>query len=213
MKRFIILSADVAMNKAGEQARVVLNVQHDGKIYPLNRTCNQTLHDLQKSGRGLSFPASMFANGVDSVPYDRINAFRSEVIQLANKEAVADVAFYEMGAEYEATETNTAVVNGEAEVGDILQTKKAGGRIEGFINIPLSQAELLTNQLMITNPGLVINALLGLNVVAPVKAVETVVEPVITNEISTIQQEVFNDVEEPFGQKPKATKKVAEPAN
>lgn len=166
MKTFNIISADI-ITKTGTEPFVGLTVNVNGQQQQIARTCKQALLDLHKSARASNIPSGLFDNGVASANPLLYNKFRESIIGLVGKVGVADVDFYEAGAEYEATEVSSAVKAGIAKVGDILKTEKKGSRVEGFMSFPLTNAELARREMIESiNPTTLLQALLGIE--APV---------------------------------------------
>lgn len=176
MKTLNITSADI-ITKAGIEPFVGLTVNVNGKQEQIARTCKQALLDLHKSARASNIPSGLFDNGVASANPLLYNKFREAIIGLVGKVAIADVEFYEAGSEYIATEVSSAVKAGTAAVGDTLLTEKKGSRIEGFVNIPLTNVELARREMIESlNPAAIMQALMGIDapiVEAPKAALPT----------------------------------------
>lgn len=183
MKTFNVIAADI-ITKQGIEAFVGLTVTVNGKQEQLARTCKQALLDLHKSARASNIPSGLFDNGVDSANPIMLNLFRETIIGLVGKTGFADVMFYEAGTEYVATDVSSAVLRGEAKVGDILFTDKKGSRIEGFVTFPLTDLENAQKAFLASaNPLIIMQGLFGIGLpasVAPsvVETPEAVVEPV-----------------------------------
>lgn len=183
MKTFNVIAADI-ITKQGIEPFVGLTVTVNGKQEQLARTCKQALLDLHKSARASNIPSGLYDNGVDSANPIMHNLFREAIIGLIGKTGFADVMFYEAGAEYVATEVSSAVLRGEAKVGEILFTDKKGSRIEGFVTFPLTDLEQAQKAFLANaNPLIIMQGLFGIGLPAPVATpvVETpqaIVEPV-----------------------------------
>lgn len=174
MKTFNVIAGDV-ITKQGIEPFVGLTIIVNGKQEQIARTCKQALLDLHKSARGSNIPSGLYDNGVDSANPIMHNLFREAIIGLVGKTGFADVEFYEAGAEYEATEVSSAVLRGEAKVGDILFTEKKGSRIEGFVTFPLSDLEQAQKAFLANaNPLVIMQGLFGIG--APVVPATPVVE-------------------------------------
>ncbi len=192
MKTMKIVSADI-ITKAGIEAFVGLTVNVNGQEQQVARTCKQALLDLHKSARGSNIPSGLFDNGVASDNPTLYNLFREQIIGLVGKVCVADVEFYEAGTEYEASEVSSAVKAGTAKVGDILLTEKKGSRVEGFMNFPLSETEVTRREILANvDQNLLIDALLGITVSAPV-VTEPVVVPVVASVAPATNVEAFGE--------------------
>lgn len=172
MKTFTVIAADI-ITKQGVEPFVGLTIIVNGKQEQIARTCKQALLDLHKSARASNIPSGLYDNGVDSANPIMHNLFREAIIGLVNKTGFADVEFYEAGAEYVATEVSSAVLRGEAEVGQILFTEKKGSRIEGFVTFPLTDLEQAQKAFLASaNPLIIMQGLFGIGApaVAPVVA-------------------------------------------
>lgn len=165
MKTFTVIAADI-ITKQGVEPFVGLTISVNGKQEQIARTCKQALLDLHKSARASNIPSGLYDNGVDSANPLIHNQFREAIIGLVGKTGFADVEFYEAGAEYVATEVSSAVLRGEAKVGEILFTEKKGSRIEGFVTFPLTELEQMRREALASNPVLAMQALFG--VITPV---------------------------------------------
>lgn len=196
MKTFNVISADL-ITKAGIEPFVGLTVVINGKQEQIARTCKQAVLDLHKSARGANIPAGLFDNGVTAANPLMLNQFRNAIIGLINKTGFADVEFHEAGENYIATEESTAVKNGEAQVGDILQTLKKGSRIEGFLTFPLTDLEQAQrNYMEAADPLVVMQALFG---IAPAPVVAPVaIAPAVPTIEDHIESEVFGQTAETF---------------
>jgi len=193
MKTFNIIAADI-ITKAGIEPFVGLTVTVNGQQQQIARTCKQALLDLHKSARASNIPSGLFDNGVASALPSLYNQFREAVIGLVGKVGVADVEFYEAGAEYEATEVSSAVKAGTAQVGDILKTEKKGSRVEGFMAFPLSEAEIIRREIIANvDQTLLINALLSINAVAPAPIAVPVIEATSSTSNEEISKEAFGN--------------------
>lgn len=191
MKTFNVITADI-ITKQGTEPFVGLTVLVHGKQEQLARTCKQALLDLHKSARASNIPSGLYDNGVDSANPIMHNLFREAIIGLIGKTGVADVMFYEAGTEYVATEVSSAVLRGEAKVGEILLTDKKGSRIEGFVTFPLTETEITRREALASvNPMLLINALLGIAVPAVAEVAPVAVEaPVVTEPFNAAPETV-----------------------
>ena len=196
MKTFNVISADL-ITKTGIEPFVGLTVVINGKQEQIARTCKQAVLDLHKSARGANIPAGLFDNGVASANPLMMNQFRNAIIGLISKVGFADVEFHEAGEDYIATEESTAVKNGEAQVGDTLQTLKKGSRVEGFLTFPLTDLEQAQrNYMESADPLVVMQALFG---IAPTPVVAPVaIDPIVPTIEDHIESEVFGQADETF---------------
>lgn len=208
MKTFTVIAGDI-ITKQGIEPFVGLTIAINGKQEQIARTCKQALLDLHKSARASNIPSGLFDNGVASANPIMYNFFREAIIGLVGKVGFADVEFYEAGAEYIATEVSSAVLRGDAQVGDILFTEKKGSRIEGFVTFPLSDLENAQKAFLASaNPFVIMQGLFG---IAPTGApiVET---PKLETKQEEQQEEQQEEVEQVFDttlieETPVATKK------
>jgi len=193
MKTFNVIAADI-ITKQGIEAFVGLTVTVNGKQEQLARTCKQALLDLHKSARASNIPSGLFDNGVDSANPIMLNLFRETIIGLVGKTGFADVTFYDAGAEYVATEVSSAVLRGEAKIGEILFTEKKGSRIEGFVTFPLTDLENAQKAFLASaNPLIIMQGLFGIGLpasVAPpvVETPQVVAEPVAENAFGALPE-------------------------
>ena len=208
MKTFIVIAADV-ITKQGIEPFVGLTVLVNGKQEQLARTCKQALLDLHKSARASNIPSGLYDNGVDSANPIMHNLFREAIIGLVNKAGFADVAFYEAGTEYVATEESSSVRAGTAEVGQILFTEKKGSRIEGFVTFPLTDLEQAQKAFLANaNPLIIMQGLFGISAPtmaqpAPVAEQQAITAPVP----ATVEEDAFGALPEvETSEAPKATK-------
>jgi hypothetical protein len=214
MKKFVITSASVA---SGDK-RIVLKlrlltnsivngqiVEQAGAEYQLDRATPLMLIDMHNSGRAGSIPSNFFKNGND------VNsAFRMEVAKLIGKEVVGPIEVYEAGSDYVAEDYSSAVKNLEASIGDILQRKSAGARVEnGFLTIPMSAQEFAQETLLANNPVLAFQALFGITMNAPVvETPATPATPAFVAPVEELEQEVFGaPVNAPIAEVAKPAKK------
>jgi len=205
MKTFNVIASDI-ITKAGTEPFVGLTVVVNGTTQQIARTCKQALLDLHKSARASNIPSGLYDNGVDSANPIMHNLFRESIIGLIGKSGFADVEFYEAGAEYVATEVSSAVVRGEAKVGQILFTEKKGSRIEGFVTFPLTDLENAQRAFLASaNPLIIMQGLFGIGAPAVASAPvepQAIVAPVVETPAETVFDMVPED----------ATQKSVKPA-
>lgn len=211
MKTFKIISADI-ITKKGTTPFVGLTVDINGVQKLVARTCAQALLDLHKSARGSNIPSGVYENGVDKVNPTVHNNFRSAIISLVGKTGFGDIEFYEAGTDYEVTDVSSAYKAGTAKLGEILKTEKAGSRVEGFLNFPLTDLETAQQRLIDSNPSLAFQMLFGITVAEPIVAPMGTTKvggiDAIENEVveTTIDNEVFGEQEPEVVAKTKGTK-------
>ena len=190
MKTFNIISADI-ITKADVTPFVGLTVNVNGQTQQIARSCKQALLDLHKSARASNIPANLFNNGLESANPTLFNQFAVEVRKLTGKVGMAEIEFYEAGAEYVASEVSTAVKEGTAKIGDILYTEKKGSRIEGFMNFPLSAEEQIIQQMIDSNPTAILDRIFGIQQPVALPAFEPTPEPT-PEDNNGVNQEAFN---------------------
>jgi len=83
------------------------------------------------------------------------NDFQTALIECANAQLTGDIITYKAGDEYEITAQHPSITDkshpdfGKTKVGDTKTADKDGSRIEGFLFIPLTEAEKLRRDMSV----------------------------------------------------------------
>lgn len=153
----------------------------------LFRYPKQALIDLQNSTRALSIPQHAFDNGIQSA-----NAIDRETFQVALGDCIgavitADIISHKAGDTYVVEANHPSITDkshpdyGTAKVGDQKIAEKDGNRIEGFISIPLTDAEKMRRDVS-KNIATAMMQMYGFgNAPAPIAIQPTVVDAVLGN--------------------------------
>jgi hypothetical protein len=148
----------------------------------------QALIDLQNSGRALSINANALDRGLSALsPFERQD-FQTALIECANAQITGDIITYKAGDEYEITAQHPSITDkshpdfGKTKIGDKKLAEKDGNRVEGFLFIPLTEAEKLRRDMSV-NMAKAMMQMYGLgSVPTPItQSQPTIASPVLGN--------------------------------
>ncbi len=164
----------------------------------LFRYPKQALIDLQNSGRALNLSANALDRGLAALsPFERSD-FQTALIECANAQVTGDIITYQAGDEYEITAQHPSITDkshadyGKNKVGDKKVAKEAGNRIEGFLFIPLTEAEKLRRDMSV-NMAKAMMQMYGLGSVPAPMAVSAPIDTTASPKLGTAE-EAFEDL-------------------
>ena len=164
----------------------------------LFRYPKQALIDLQNSGRALNLSPNALDRGLSALsPFER-NDFQTALIECANAQLTGDIISYKAGDEYEITAQHPSITDkshtdyGKNKVGDKKKADQDGNRVEGFLFIPLTEAEKLRRDMSV-NMAKAMMQMYGLgNTPMPI-AVQPIAETTVSPKLGTTE-DAFEDI-------------------
>ncbi len=164
----------------------------------LFRYPKQALIDLQNSGRALNLSPNCLDRGLSALnPYER-NDFQTALIECANAQLTGDIITYKAGDEYEITAQHPSITDkshadyGKTKIGDKKTADKDGNRIEGFLFIPLTEAEKLRRD-MSSHMAKAMMQMYGLGSAPVPMAVTPIAETIVSPKLGN-PEDVFEDL-------------------
>lgn len=164
----------------------------------LFRYPKQALIDLQNSGRALNLPANVLDRGLSALtPYEKQD-FQTALIECANAQLTGDIISYKKGDEYEITAQHPSITDkshidfGKTKVGDKKVAENDGNRIEGFLFIPLTEAEKLRRDMSV-NMAKAMMQMYGLGSAPVPMAVQPSIETTVSPRLGTVE-DAFEDL-------------------
>lgn len=153
---------------------VIFDVQDGDSIV---RNPKQALLDLQNSGRALKLRPNALANGVESLNAIDRETFMECLMDCVGATLTGDITPVKKGDTYVANEYSSCITDknhklfNKAKIGDVITVEEdSSPRVEGFLSIPLTQAEKLNRGISREVAGLM-SAMFGFS--APVAQAPT----------------------------------------
>lgn len=141
------------------------------------RNPKQALIDLQNSGRALKLRPNALANGVESLNAIDRETFIECLMDCVGATLTGDITPVKKGDTYVANEYSSCITDknhklfNKAKIGDVITVEEdSSPRVEGFLSIPLTQAEKLNRGISREVAGLM-SAMFGFS--APVAQAST----------------------------------------
>ena len=158
----------------------------------------QALIDMQNSGRALDIHATALDRGLDGLnAVDRQN-YITALLDCTNAQLTGDIITYKAGDEYEITAQHPSITDkthpdfGKVKVGDKKQAEKDGNRVEGFLFIPLTEAEKMRRSVSV-NIAQAMMQMYGLGSVPAPIAMHTPVETTVSTTLGNTE-DAFEDL-------------------
>lgn len=114
------------------------------------RNPKQALIDLQNSGRALDINVNEFANGIEYVNQGTRAKFINALFDIVGATLTGDITPVKKGDTYVANEYSSCITDkthplyNKVKIGDTVTiTEDSSPRVEGFLSIPRTQAELM----------------------------------------------------------------------
>ena len=114
------------------------------------RNPKQALIDLQNSGRALDINVNEFANGIEYVSQGTRAKFINALFDIVGATLTGDITPVKKGDTYVANEFSSCITDkahplyNKVKIGDTVTiTEDSSPRVEGFLSIPRTQAELM----------------------------------------------------------------------
>ncbi len=163
------------------QVRTILNIDRPIVVLevlgnePIIRTPKELLTDMQNSGRALAINPNDFKHGYEFVSQGSKALFIQCALDCIGAEVTGNIVNNKAGDTYlieaghPALTDTTHKLYGSVKEGDSAIIEKDGVRVEGFLSIPLTQAELYRRDITATMANSML-AIMGLGVQAPAQA-------------------------------------------
>lgn len=158
----------------------------------------QALIDMQNSGRALDIHPTALDRGLNGLnAVDRQN-YITALLDCTNAQLTGDIITYKAGDEYEITAQHPSITDrthpdfGKVKVGDKKQAEKDGNRVEGFLFIPLTEAEKMRRSVSV-NIAQAMMQMYGLGSVPAPIAMHTPVETTVSTTLGN-PEDTFEDL-------------------
>jgi hypothetical protein len=142
------------------------------------RNPKQALIDLQNSGRALKLRPNALANGIESLNAVDRETFIESLMDCVGATLTGDITPVRKGDTYVANEYSSCIADknhklyGKVKLGEVVTVEEdSSPRVEGFLSIPLTQAEKLNRGISREVAGLM-SAMFGFS--APVAQTQVV---------------------------------------
>ncbi len=157
----------------------------------------QALIDMQNSGRALDIHPTALDRGIDGLsPADRQN-YITALLDCTNAQLTGDIISYKAGDDYEITAQHPSITDknhtdyGKVKVGDKKQAEKDGNRVEGFLFIPLTEAEKMRRSVSV-NIAQAMMQMYGLGTAPAPMAVQPL-DTTVSSRLGTVE-DAFEDL-------------------